>query len=917
MTTRRRLYNPAQLTPEELAAAFVARRRTLADMLRQLRRQAPDRPLQHLMLIGARGMGKTTLGLRFLHEVAATPSLAAQWQPVPFHEESYGVADLADFWLAALDHLARATGESRWADRAADLARNEKDAERRAAYARAALLDFRHESGKRPILFVENLDAVIAQMRGERAAHGLRASLMTCPDILLIGSANTVFHAIRDHAAALYEFFRPIVLEGLDENETLRLFQAVAKREERPEIPDLAGRDRGRIETIRRLTGGNPRLLALACRLSIESPLGPAFEDLERLIDEQTPYFKARIEELPVQARKVFHCLADEWAPLPARAVAAAANLSSSQASAQLRQLVDRGYAREARLPSEKRSHYEVADRFYNIYFLLRFSRTQRERLKGLVAFLHDLFGPGGVRTMYPRALENFRSRSSSYDEASDLIAVLAEYVAEDDEFVDSDAWWDSATDLIRERIGADAPIIEEIDEIFLRPNDPADRRVEELMQRARMSIQSRDFAGAEKALIEVTDMRPDHIWAWMEMATMRKMQERRSDAEAAFACVRKIIASYEEEEWHDFPDNVDIILALFIMTIGYSSWKRYDDVVSIYDQFLTHVNVEDIISRTPAEMRYHIAQIYRFGGNALSELERKYDAIAAYQNVPELIHRDDPADWRKIAASACQSMGRVFREMEKDDEAIVAWKRVASYVRKDDPIKMRAELIASLLCQGYALMTKKQNQRAVSELRKVTYYMNSEDPQKERTPVALGLSAAGIVLTASGYHADGEELFRTAVKLDPTSELSWCYWADFILKQGDSSRLGEAERYALRALELSTGDPESSYILFKILSIRGSWGKALDRLEHCVREGGEEFWNRHRSDLIDDFIRTAAAGHAQQVKQTMAEASLTETMEPLWHAIRAELGEEVEALPAEIADAAADVRGRIAAARG
>lgn len=912
--TRRRLYNPAQLTPEELAAAFVARRRTLADMLRQLRRQAPDRPLQHLMIIGARGMGKTTLGLRFLHEVEAAPSLAAQWQPVPFHEESYGIADLADFWLTALDHLTRATGESRWADRAADLARNEKDAERRAAYARSALLDFRHESGKRPILFVENLDAVIAQMRGERAAHGLRASLMTCPDILLIGSANTVFRAIRDHAAALYEFFRLIVLTGLDENETLRLFQAVAKREERPEIPDLTGRDRGRIETIRRLTGGNPRLLALACQLLVESPLGPAFEDLERLIDEQTPYFKARIEELPVQARKVFHCLADEWAPLPARAVAAAANLSSSQASAQLRQLVDRGYAREARLPGEKRSHYEVADRFYNTYYLLRFSRTQRERLKGLVAFLHDLFGPGGVRTMYPRALENFRSRSGSYDEASDLIAVLAEYVAEDDEFVDSDAWWDSATDLIRKRIGADAPIIEEIDEIFLRPNDPADRRVEELMQRARMSIQSRDFAGAEKALIEVTDMRPDHIWAWMEMATMRIMQERRSDAEAAFTCVRKIIASYED--WGDFPENVEIILALSIMTIGYSSWKRYDDVVSIYDQFLTHVNVEDIISHTVLGMRYHIAHIYGFGGNALSELERKDDAIAAYRRVPELIRREDPADWRKIAASACRSMGLVFMVMKQYDDAITAWKQVFPYVRKDDPIDMRIELIVSLLGQGYALILKKQNKGAISELRRVPHYINPDDPQEERTQVAHGLSSAGVILEAFGHYADGEELIRMAVKLDPTSALSWYCWAHIVLKQGDSSRLGEAERYARRALELSAGDPDSSYILFRILSTRGSWGEALDRLEHCVREGGEEFWNRRRSDLIDDFIRAAAAGHMRWVERTMMEAGLTESMEPLWRAIRAELGEEVEALPAEIADAVADVRGRIAAAR-
>ena len=107
---RRRLYNPAQLTPEELKATFVAREETLAEMLRVTGEQVPGRPCQHMMLIGPRGMGKTTLGLRFLYAVGDDAELSAQWQPVAFHEESYGIGSLAEFWLAALQHLTRATG---------------------------------------------------------------------------------------------------------------------------------------------------------------------------------------------------------------------------------------------------------------------------------------------------------------------------------------------------------------------------------------------------------------------------------------------------------------------------------------------------------------------------------------------------------------------------------------------------------------------------------------------------------------------------------------------------------------------------------------------------------------------------------------------------------------------------------------
>ena len=400
---RRRLYNPAHLTPDELKDSFVARQDTLGEMLRVIGEQTPGHPCQHLMLIGPRGMGKTTLGLRFLYAIADDPDLSERWQPVAFHEESYGIVNLADFWIHALRHLTRATGESRWEQRAEVLIKDEGDQERAAAYALAELTDFSRESGKRLILFVENLDAVIGQIHDDREIHNLRATLIERSEILLLGSANAFFDAIGGFGVPLYEFFRVFKLDGLGERDAQKILNAVANGEGRPELSKTLNREHARLETIRRLTGANPRLLSLACRLLIESPLGSAVEDLERLVDEQTPYLKARIEVLPVQARKVFHCLAEGWRPLLAKEVAAAAKLTSSHASAQLKQLLAKGYAREVHLPSAKRTRYEVSERFFNIYYLLRFSRSRRDRLERLVEFLHCVFGPACVPTMQSR----------------------------------------------------------------------------------------------------------------------------------------------------------------------------------------------------------------------------------------------------------------------------------------------------------------------------------------------------------------------------------------------------------------------------------------------------------------------------------------------------------------------------------
>ncbi len=479
---RQRLYNPAQLTPDELRASFVARKETLAEMIRLIREQPRGRPCQHMMLIGPRGMGKTTLGLRFLHAVEESSDLTAHWQPVPFYEESYGVGNLADFWLTSLRHLTRATRDLRWEERADALAQDEGDTERLAAYALAALMDFCQASGKRLILFVENLDAVFEQLHNEREVHALRANLIERPDILLVGSANAVFEAIRGYGKPLYEFFRLFMLEGLGQEETLQILEALADLEDKPEISETLRRERGRLETLRRLTGGNPRLLVLACRLLIESPLGSAFEDLERLIDEQTPYFKARIEELPVQSRKLFHCLAEGWKPMLAREIADAARLNSSHASAQLKQLVEKGYAREVRLRGAKRTRYEVSDRFYNIYYLLRFSRAGRDRLERLVAFLHDLFGPSGMRTMYPAALAALREDGSRAREASDWLAILASYVAGDEDFKGREDWLREALALARNIIGPNAPVVEKIQKAFAGQDQESQNRAIEWM---------------------------------------------------------------------------------------------------------------------------------------------------------------------------------------------------------------------------------------------------------------------------------------------------------------------------------------------------------------------------------------------------------------------------------------------------
>ena len=892
--SRRRLYNPAQLTPDELKASFVAREDTLAEMLRLIGEQPPDRPCQHVMLIGPRGMGKTTLGLRFLHAIEETPDLAAHWQPVAFYEENYEVGDMADFWLAALRHLTRATDDPRWADRADALARDEGDTERLAAYALSALMDFCRENGKRLILFVENLDAIFRQLRDERDVHALRATLIERPDILLLGSANAVFEAIRSHGQPFYEFFRLFILEGLEREDAHRILASLAGGEGRSEIPEAMKRERGRLETIRRLTGGNPRLLVLACRMLIESPLGSAFEDLERLIDEQTPYFKARIEELPIQARKVFHCLAEGWRPMLAKEVAGAAKLSSSHASAQLRQLVEKGYAREVRLPKAKRARYEVSDRFYNIYYLLRFSRTERDRLERLITFLHDLFGPAGMRTMYPATLARLRGEGIGAGEIAEWLGVLFPRVVRDRDFKQRMDWLCKALELVVNRVDPGAPIIDRIRKEF---------PIREFMKkftRHTMNLIEKDRVSDVMDILRDMESRQSDSTIVRTMFGLALMQEKRlSEA-------MNILEHVPEHASLDDPDKSRImaVVALGIKGSIFFQQERYEDAISVLEQTLEYMDPDD-----KNFLRDMAAFTHWIIGFSLAKSDRHEQAIAAWQRTSDHVRPDDPENLRRMAADALKNKGDVLAKIGRHEEAVAAWERTAEYVFVEDSSELRHIAVRALGAKGLALSRMEHYDDSTAAWHWASKYVWPDDPEETRQVVVMMLSVGSSLLNRHGKYGEAEAACRRATAIEPVHEESWRVLAEAILWQNDDARLPEADACARRAVELAPENPRALHTLSDVLACRGRWTEALDRLECALRIGGSGFQEDKWADLTESLIPAVAAGHGARVKKMMEEAGLTEPMEPLWHATRAELGEELEPLPAEIMETVTDLR--------
>ncbi len=381
------LYNPASQDPEQLLAEFIDRKGLLERILDIIRHNGPDQPQQHLMLIGPRGMGKTTLLCAIKHRVDLDPELKAAWLPLLFQEEQYNIGDLADFWLESIRHLEAALHRpARIAERLLD--RNPEDLAEQAREAFFALLA---ETSQRALLLIDNLNDIFRDIDDGQALHNLRALWMTDPRCMLIGAAASYFAAITQVDQAFHDFFRSFTLDRLNQEELEQLLRGYAQRLGDPQVSQILDQAPERVAALRILTGGNPRLVKLGYRVLRDGLDGDLRRDLERLLDEATPFFKHRIDSLKAkETRRVFDAIARRWDPVTVDDIRRELRKPSNYVSAQIRRLIEEGFVEEA--GGDKKKRYQVGERFYNLYYLMRHSREGHRRLRWLVGFMQIFY---------------------------------------------------------------------------------------------------------------------------------------------------------------------------------------------------------------------------------------------------------------------------------------------------------------------------------------------------------------------------------------------------------------------------------------------------------------------------------------------------------------------------------------------
>ncbi len=744
-------YNPAFLTDEALIASFVARQAELARILEVIRDNT-DGSNQHLLVIGPRGIGKTTLVLRTAAEVRRDLELRAAWYPVTFGEETYQVTTPGEFWLEALFQVGEQTGEARW-KRAHEELLAERDDGRLRLRAIAQLMDFADEQGKRLLLVVENLNMLLGGQISSDDVWVLRQALMNEPRIMLLATATSRFEEIDDYNSALYELFRIIELDPLDQGEA----QAIWAANTGQDVPAI------QMRPLQILTGGNPRLIRILSEFAAKTSFHSLMSDLTRLVDEHTEYFKHHLDSLPPQERKVFVTLADLWDPSTARRVAETARLDVNMASALLKRLADRG---AVTLPYKRgrAQYYQVAERMYNIYHLMRRRGPTASRVHAVVRFMVSLYrGDALVKTT-----------RSLVDEAVQFTAG-----ARQEHFVAYEAIMQQVREpqLTRQIIDATRSTIEGM------PDAPAS--VLELIQRhcqPELSDDVESAAALAKLRIEDTN-EPETLLRMAEV--IAEDSARLDEADAAFQ--KTLVLA---------PKNA-------------AGWNRYADF--LYLRVRDPERALSAINRS-IEINPRAATAWVRHGVALGDLGRTAEALESYERAVE-IDPQHAAAWynRGIALSG---LGRTAEALESYERAVeIDPRHAAAWNNRAVALGLLGHTAEALESCGRAVEIDPQhapgwNNRgiALSGLGRTAEALESCERAVEIDPQnAVAWNSRAIALSNLGRTAEALESFERAVEINPQHAAAW-YNRGVAL--GDLGRTAEA----LESYERAVGiDPQQS----------------------------------------------------------------------------------------------------------
>ena len=893
MTVTARKYNPGFLTDDELVASFCVRTDEFDSMVEVLR-ECTGSSNTHQIVIGPRGSGKSSLLLRVAAEIQRNADLSSRFFPIVFAEESYEVSTAGEFWLECLSRLAvQAPRNGDGPDLGCSFRelRQVRDDRRLGDRCLGVLQDFADREGKRLVLIVENLNMLFRDIAHPDTGWRLRQALQTDPRILLLASATSRFGQMDDRNEAFYDLFRVLTLERLNRDECAILWQSVSGRERAPET----------IQALRILTGGSPRWLAIVARFGAALSFRELMADIMDLVDDHTEYFKSHLDALPPQERRVCLALADLWIPATAREIADRARLDPSKCSAQLGRLIERGVV-EVTGGSPRRRHYYLAERLYNIYYLMRRARGPAPMIEALIRFMEGYYSTEELKQF---GAQLAGEASALDDEALNVYRIAFEQLFRLPSLeAHREELFSLASAMHAGRTG-DLPFA-----------SPPSSVAKELFEKARALEQAGRLEDAVGAWDEVvrhlgataveTDLEPLALALGNKGNALIALQR----LDEALAIWDEVLQRFGANDSEVFRHAV--ALALQSKGTALLNFRRFDAALATWDDFVRRFAVAE-----DETLRGEVALALVGKGAALMALDRLDEALAVWEEALPRLGTGEGYRGPEFLALAMIFRGVALARSERLDEAVTAWSQVVERFGGTETPQFVDYVATALGHKAVALLRLNRLEAALGVTDEAIQLLGRCDAGNKLDMIANALVNKGWKMLTLDRAEEAQEIWAEAQRRFEAS---------------DSPEMWDAMKSALlgkATVELARGQNDAAIVAAdRVFRHGGTGSPEIEWLTHRIRARAHLRKGDARAcagdvekilailpdlgsmskDVLNWLSRMAVALDLEKMRDLIRASPSSVLLLPLTTALEMELGEEPR-VAKEVEDVAEDIR--------
>lgn len=410
--------NTGNKSKQSLVDGFVVRTNEFQEIFNNLRNTSLLNHKQHYLIIGQRGAGKTSLMHRINYAIEDDKKLSGCIIPILFSEEQYNLSELVNLWESIGNYL---EDQYSWSNISLPIENIISEGGEYEFKVYSFLCSKLKEANLSLVLFIENINIFLKKL-DDNEKDRLKQVLVEDSAIRLISTSTSYNDGNIDFSGPWYNFLKLINLDGLDKAECEKLLLKIGEQYgQKEQIKHIIENYPGRIESLRRLTGGIPRTISYLFQIFLDNENGKAIKDLYILIDTLTLLYKSELDQLSTQQQKVIDIIAKKWDAIAVKDIAKATRLESKNISTILSALEKNQLIEKVQTDS-KNHLYRIKERFMNIWYLMRFGRKHdKENVVWLVRFFDAWCEKKELNKLITAHINNLRGGSYDINAAIDM----------------------------------------------------------------------------------------------------------------------------------------------------------------------------------------------------------------------------------------------------------------------------------------------------------------------------------------------------------------------------------------------------------------------------------------------------------------------------------------------------------------